>query len=230
MRVLIIEDDAGVAKFVDRGLRESGFTTEVASDGEDGIRRVVGEHYDIIILDLMLPGRDGFSVLRELRLSGDNTPVICLTARDAVDDRVKGLDYGADDYLVKPFSFAELLARIRALLRRGTLLADNPIKVADLTINTMTRQVYRGSRRIDLSAKEFSLLEYLARHAGEFVSRSMLLEKVWDVHRDPRTNVVDVHINRLRKKVDHGHDVSLIMTMRGVGYALRNPDRENADT
>ncbi|HPF40245.1 MAG TPA: response regulator transcription factor [Phycisphaerae bacterium] len=221
MRALIIEDDSGVSRFIDRGLRENGFITEVAADGEEGMRRATGADFDVIILDLMLPVRDGFSVLRELRRRGDKTPVICLTARDAVDDRVMGLDSGADDYLVKPFSFAELIARIRALLRRGSLLADNPIRIADLTIDIVTRHVERDNRRIDLSAKEFALLEYLARHVGEVVSRTMLLEKVWDVNHDPQTNVVDVHINRLRKKIDHGFGSSLIHTMRGVGYVMR---------
>jgi heavy metal response regulator len=230
MRVLIIEDDTGVARFIDRGLRESGFNAETANDGVEGCRRAIAEDYDVIVLDLMLPGRDGFSILRELRKRGDQTPIICLTARDTVDDRVTGLDLGADDYLVKPFSFAELLARIRALLRRGAVLSDNPIQIADLSIDIVTRRVQRAGRRIDLSAREFALLEYLARHAGEVVSRTMLLEKVWDVNRDPQTNVVDVHINRLRKKVDHGFESPLIHTMRGVGYVIRvaAPEKDEA--
>ncbi len=226
MRALIIEDDTGVARFIDRGLRENGFAAEVAADGEAGLQSALADDFDVIVLDLMLPVRDGFSVLRELRRRGHKTPVICLTARDTVDDRVTGLDLGADDYLVKPFSFAELLARIRALLRRGAMLTDNPIQIADLSIDIVTRQVNRAGRRIDLSAREFSLLEYMARHAGQVVSRTMLLEKVWDVNRDPQTNVVDVHINRLRKKIDHGFDTSLIQTMRGVGYVIRDPTSE----
>ncbi|MCB9852087.1 MAG: response regulator transcription factor [Phycisphaerales bacterium] len=225
MRALIIEDDRGVASFLERGLRENGFGVDVSFDGDSGYAVAARNEHDIIVLDLMLPGRDGFSILRDIRRSGQTTPVICLTARDAVDDRVTGLDFGADDYLVKPFSFAELLARIRALMRRGTLLADNPIQIGDLSIDIVTRQVQRAGRRIDLSAREFSLLEYLARHAGQVVSRTMLLEKVWDMNRDPQTNVVDVHINRLRKKVDHGFSQALIHTMRGVGYVMR----EHAD-
>ena len=221
MRILIIEDEPGVAAFIERGLREAGFAVDVAVDGEDGCRLACQESYDVLVLDLMLPGRDGFSVLRELRSRGLVIPVICLTARDAVDDRVKGLDLGADDYVTKPFSFAELLARIRALLRRGTALTTNPIVVADLSVDVVTRQVYRGDRRIDLSAREYALLEYMVRHAGQVLSRTMILEKVWDMNQDPLTNVIDVHINRLRKKVDHGFAKPLIHTIRGVGYVLR---------
>lgn len=221
MRALIIEDDEGVSRFIHRGMRESSFVADVASDGRDGLDLALREDYDVIILDLMLPGLDGFGILKALRDKGLTTPVICLTARDAVDDRVKGLNLGADDYLVKPFSFAELLARIRALLRRGNLLTGNPISVADLSIDIVTRQVQRSGKRIDLSAREFALLEFLARHVDQVVSRTMLLEKVWDMNRDPLTNVVDVHINRLRKKVDHGFDQPLIQTIRGVGYVLR---------
>jgi heavy metal response regulator len=220
--MLVIEDEPSVAGFLERGLREAGFAVDVADNGEDGCHTACTEHYDVIVLDLMLPGRDGLSVLGELRGRGLTTPVICLTARDAVDDRVKGLDLGADDYLAKPFSFAELLARIRALLRRGAALATNPIVVGDLSVDVVTRQVYRGGRRIDLSAREYALLEYLARHAGQVLSRTMILEKVWDMYQDPLTNVVDVHINRLRKKVDHGFAKPLVHTMRGVGYVLRD--------
>lgn len=228
MRALIIEDDRGVAGFLERGLRENGFGVDVSFDGHDGYAIAARNEHDIIVLDLMLPGRDGFSILRDIRRSGQTTPVICLTARDAVDDRVTGLDLGADDYLVKPFSFAELLARIRALMRRGTLLTDNPIQIGDLSIDIVTRHVQRSGQRIDLSAREFSLLEYLARHAGQVVSRTMLLEKVWDINRDPQTNVVDVHINRLRKKVDHGFSKALIHTIRGVGYVMREQTDEDA--
>ncbi len=221
MRVLVIEDDAGIRTFVSRGLKESGFVVDEATEGFEGHRLATTESYDILILDLMLPGRDGFSILRDLRGLGVRTPVICLTARDAVDDRVKGLNLGADDYLAKPFSFIELLARIRALLRRGSMLAINPIVVGDLTFDVMARQVHRANERIDLSSREFSLLEYLARNAGHVLSRTMILEKVWDMNQDPMTNVVDVHINRLRKKIDHGFSKPLIHTIRGVGYVLR---------
>lgn len=221
MRTLVIEDDPGVASFVQRGLREAAFGVDLAADGEAGLHLACTERYDAIILDLMLPLRDGFSVLRDLRQRGVKTPVICLTARDAVDDRVRGLDLGADDYLVKPFSFSELLARIRALLRRGSSLSENPIVIADLTLDVVVRTVQRGEKQIDLSAREFALLQYMARHTGEALSRTMILEKVWDMNHDPLTNVVDVHINRLRKKIDNGFDSPLIHTIRGVGYVLR---------
>lgn len=221
MRALVVEDDPGVANFVCRGLREASFLVDLASDGIMGERLSSDQSYDVVVLDVMLPGQDGFSILQGLRKRGVGTPVICLTARDGVDDRVRGLDLGADDYLVKPFSFAELVARIRALLRRSTATANNPIVVGDLNFDSVSRQVHRGGRRIDLSGREFTLLEYLVRHAGQVVSRTMLLERVWDMNQDPLTNVVDVHINRLRKKVDHGFKTPLIHTIRGVGYALR---------
>jgi heavy metal response regulator len=220
VRILIIEDEPGVAAFIRRGLREAGFAVDLADNGNDGCHMACAEPYDIVILDLMLPGRDGFSVLGELRGRSITTPVICLTARDTVDDRVRGLDLGADDYLAKPFSFAELLARIRAILRRGATLASNPIAVGDLSLDVAARQVSRAGRRIELSAREYALLEYLVRHAGQVLSRTMILEKVWDINQDPLTNVVDVHINRLRKKVDHGFAKPLVHTIRGVGYVL----------
>lgn len=221
MHVLVIEDDRRVARFIEKGMREASFVVQVAGDGNSGLQLGLNGTFDVIVLDLMLPGRDGFSVLRGLRDHGVTTPVICLTARDNVDDRVRGLDLGADDYLAKPFSFAELMARIRALLRRGAGLASNTIVVGDLVIDLIGRRVERNGRRIDLSAREFALLEYLARGAGQVRSRTMLLERVWDMHEDPLTNVVDVHINRLRRKVDQGFDYPLIHTIRGVGYILR---------
>lgn len=224
MRALVIEDDAGVAAFLSRGLREAGFAVDLASNGTQGLGLSSDERHDVIVLDLMLPGLNGFEVLRNLRERSVTTPVICLTARDAVDDRVRGLDLGADDYMVKPFSFAELLARIRALLRRGTSLAHNPIVVGDLSVDVSTRCVLRGKKRIELSAREFSLLEYLARHAGEVLSRSMILERVWGMNHDPQTNVVDVHINRLRRKLNQGFDQLLIHTIRGAGYVLRETE------
>jgi two-component system copper resistance phosphate regulon response regulator CusR len=228
MRVLLVEDDPGVASFVGRGLRDAGFAVDAAGHGDDGLRLAHVERYDLIVLDLMLPGRDGFDILRNLRERGLATPIICLTARDAIDDRVRGLDLGADDYLVKPFSFSELLARVRALLRRGPTLTGNPIVVGDLKVDVVARTVVRGPQRIELSAREFCLLEYLARHAGEVLSRSMILEAVWDMHHDPQTNVVDVHINRLRKKVDYGFDRPLIHTVRGAGYVLRESQEKAA--
>jgi len=225
MRALVIEDEPGVADFVKKGLREASFAVDVADNGIDGSHLAQVEHYDVIVLDLMLPGKDGFAVLRDLRGCDVSTPVLCLTARDNVDDKVKGLDLGADDYLAKPFSFAELLARIRALLRRGQVLANNPIVVADLSVNLVTRAVTRAGKRIDLSPNEFSLLAYLVKNSDCVLSRTMILEHVWDMNQDPMTNVIDVHINRLRRKVDSGFDAPLIHTVRGVGYVLRQDDR-----
>ena len=224
MHVLVIEDDPGVASFLKKGLREASHTVDLADNGLDGSHLACSESYDLIVLDLMLPGRDGFSVLGGLRSRGHQTPVICLTARDGVDDRVKGLDLGADDYLTKPFSFSELLARMRALLRRGQTLSPNSIAVADLTVDVISRRVCRAGKRIDLSPTEYALLEYLSRNIGQVLSRTMILEHVWDVNYDPMTNVVDVHINRLRKKIDHGFDRPLIHTIRGVGYVLREDE------
>ncbi len=221
MRILITEDDEAVAGFVQQGLREASYAVDWASDGVQGLHLASTEHYDAIVLDLMLPGMDGLTVLRNLRARKIETPIICLTARDAVNDRVEGLNAGADDYLPKPFSFTELHARINALLRRGPRLTNNPIVLGDLSIDVLARVVQRGGRRIDLSPREFALLEYLARNAGHILSRTMLMEHVWDMNQDPLTNVVDVHVNRLRKKVDHGFDEPLIHTIRGVGYVLR---------
>ena len=221
MRILMVEDDAAVAGFVRQGLREASYAVDWASDGVDGLHLASTESYDAIVLDLMLPRMDGLTLLRNLRSRKTDTPIICLTARDAVNDRVEGLNAGADDYLAKPFSFAELQARINALLRRGHRLTNNPIVVGDLSIDVLGRVVQRGSQRIDLSPREFALLEYLARNAGNILSRTMLMEHVWDINQDPLTNVVDVHVNRLRKKVDHGFNEPLIHTIRGVGYVLR---------
>ena len=221
MRALVVEDEPGVASFIEGCLREASIAVDVAVDGQAGFQLGTENAYDVIILDLMLPVRDGFSVVRGLRAEGVKAPVICLTARDAVDDRVKGLDSGADDYLVKPFSPAELLARIRALVRRTSAVTTNPIRVADLVIDVVARHVERAGRRIDLSAREFALLEYLARNVGHVLTRYMILEKVWDMNQDPLTNVVDVQMTRLRKKIDHGHAASLIQTIRGVGFVLR---------
>lgn len=221
MRVLIIEDDQAVASFVRQGLREASFAVDWACDGVEGLHLASTEAYDAIVLDLMLPGMDGLSLLRNVRSRRIDTPIICLTARDTVNDRVDGLNAGADDYLPKPFSFTELHARINALLRRGHRLTNNPIVVGDLSIDVLSRVVHRGAQRIDLSPREFALLEYLARNAGHILSRTMLMEHVWDMNQDPLTNVVDVHVNRLRKKVDQGFGEPLIHTIRGVGYVLR---------
>ncbi len=221
MRVLVIEDEPGVASFLKKGLREASYAVDLTDNGVDGSHLARTESYDLILLDLMLPGKDGFAILRDLRTHGLSTPVICLTARDSVDDRVKGLDLGADDYLAKPFSFSELLARMRALLRRGQAVSANPLVVNDLKVDVLRRSVHRGPKRIELSPTEYALLDYLARNAGQVLSRTMILEHVWDMNQDPMTNVVDVHINRLRKKVDRGFDPPLIHTIRGVGYVLR---------
>jgi len=221
MKALVIEDEPSVAGFVKKGLREAAFTVDVAQNGVDGAHLARDESYDVIVLDLMLPDKDGFTLLRELRASAVTTPVICLTARDELGDKIKGLDLGADDYLAKPFSFAELLARIRALLRRAPTLAPSTIVVGDLSVDLVGRSVTRAGKRIDLSPNEFALLAYLVRNADCVLSRTMILDHVWDMNQDPMTNVIDVHINRLRKKIDAGFAAPLIHTVRGVGYVLR---------
>jgi len=220
VRILVVEDDPSVARFLRKGLTEASHSVEHADNGVDGARLALSDSYDAIVLDLMLPGRDGFSVLRELRDCKVRTPVICLTARDSVEDRVQGLNLGADDYLAKPFSFSELAARLNALVRRSQGMPTNPIIVGDLVIDILARCVQRAGRRIDLSPREFALIEYLGRHQGRVVARTMLLEHVWGMHQDPLTNVVDVHIKRLRKKIDDGFDQELIHTIRGVGHVL----------
>ncbi len=221
MRILVVEDDPDVGGFVRQGLREQGFAVDLVADGEEGLDHASTGVYDALILDRMLPRLDGLDLLRRLRGKGVATPVLFLSARTAVADRVAGLDAGADDYLLKPFSFAELLARIRVILRRGPDTSPPVLQVADLRLDPATRVVERAGRRIDLSSKQFALLEYLMRHAGQVVSRTMILEHVWDFDFDGLTNVVDVHINRLRNKVDRDFDRPLIQTLRGVGYAVR---------
>lgn len=204
-----------------KALREQGFAADLVTDGNRGLDYAATGVYELLILDRMLPGRDGLEILRRLRAAGIRTPAIFLTAKSAVTDRVEGLDSGADDYLVKPFSFAELLARIRVVLRRGPEIQPSVLRVADLSLDPATHVVERSGQRIDLSAKQFALLHYLMRHAGEVVSRTMIQEHVWNYEFDGLTNVVDVHINRLRNKVDRGFDRPLIHTLRGVGYVLR---------
>jgi two-component system OmpR family response regulator len=221
MRVLVIEDNADMGGFLQQGLREHGYAVDWVTVGDTGLDYAATGVYDLLILDRMLPGRDGLDLLRRLRARGVATPAIFLTARAAVGERIEGLDAGADDYLVKPFSFAELLARIRVVLRRGNEAAPAALQVADLRLDPATRLVERSGQRIDLSAKQFTLLHYLMRHAGQVVSRTMILEHVWDFEFDGLTNVVDVHINRLRNKIDRGFDWPLIHTLRGVGYVLR---------
>ncbi|GAB6064735.1 heavy metal response regulator transcription factor [Deferrisoma palaeochoriense] len=221
MRILVVEDEAKVASFIRKGLEEERYAVDVAGDGEEGLELAELNPYDLIVLDLMLPGLDGFRFIQKLRGQGIATPILVLTARDSVSDKVKGLDLGADDYLTKPFAFAELLARIRALLRRGTPQASPVLQVADLTLDPAARRVTRAGRSIELTAKEFALLEYFLRNAGRVLTRTMILEHVWDQSFDSYTNVVDVYVNYLRKKVDQGFEPKLIHTVRGVGYVLR---------
>jgi two-component system OmpR family response regulator len=221
MRVLVVEDNPDMGPYLEQGLREQGFAVDLVTDGNEGFRHAASGVYDLLILDRMLPGRDGLEILRRLRAQEIRTPAIFLTARSAVLDRVEGLDAGADDYLVKPFSFAELLARIRVVLRRGPENAPAVLRVGDLSLDPATHTVERAGQRIELSTKQFALLHYLMRNAGQVVSRTMIQEHVWNYDFDALTNVVDVHINRLRNKVDRGFDRPLIHTLRGVGYVLR---------
>ena len=221
MRVLVVEDDTKVASFLRKGLKSEGYAVDIAPDGEKASELAVGEPYDAIVLDIGLPGKDGYTVLTELRQQKQRTPVLLLTARDGVEDRVRGLDLGADDYLSKPFAFAELTARLRALLRRGAPEPEAILQVADLTLDPARHEVKRGGRLIDLTPKEFSLLEYLMRNAGRPVTRAMISEHVWDMNFDSFSNVIDVHINLIRKKIDADCHVKLVQTVRGVGYVIR---------
>ena len=222
MRILVVEDDANVAGFVAKGLREAGHVVDLADNGKDGLFLATTESYDALVLDRMLPQIDGLAVLRTLRGSGDATPVLLLSALGEVDDRVQGLRAGGDDYLTKPFAFVELLARIEALARRPRAGAapEALLRVADLELDLLARTARRGGHAIELQPREFRLLEYLMRHAGQVVTRTMLLEAVWDYHFDPQTNVIDVHVSRLRAKLDRGHARPLIHTVRGAGYRL----------
>ena len=223
MRIMIAEDDAALAKFVSQGLEAEHYTVEVFSDGEQA-RVAADEHdYDVVILDLNLPKLDGVSVLRQLRLKKPSVPVLVLTQRTKVEDRVQCLDTGADDYLPKPFSFGELSARVRALLRRSHLPSESVLTIGDLKMDRVQRQVERSGRRIELTTKEFALLEYLMRNAGRKITRAMIIEHVWNLTFDTTTNVVDVYINYLRRKIDDGHAMKLIHTVRGVGYELNVP-------
>lgn len=219
MRVLVIEDESKVADFIRRGLQQEHHAVDVARDGEEGLYRSLDHDYDVVILDLMLPKLPGMEILRRLREKKPSTRVLILTAKGATEDRVKGLDSGADDYLAKPFAFAELAARVRALLRRE-IQEDTRLRVGDLEMNTSTRQVTRGDQVIELKPKEFALLEFLLRNANRPVTRTMIVEHVWDIHFDAVSNVVDVHINSLRNKIDRGFPTPLIHTVRGVGYVL----------
>jgi two-component system, OmpR family, response regulator len=225
MRILLVEDDVKIASFVEKGLRAAGYAIDHAADGESGLQLALTEPYDAAVVDVMLPKLDGLSLIEKLRQKKINTPVIVLSAKDSVDDRIKGLQTGSDDYMTKPFAFSELLARVQALIRRASGLSE-PTKliVGDLSMNLLTREVLREGRKIELQPIEFSLLEYLMRNAGRVVSKTMIMEHVWDYDFDPQTNVVEARISRLRDKIDRDFAQKLIHTMRGVGYVLReNP-------
>jgi two-component system copper resistance phosphate regulon response regulator CusR len=224
MRILLVEDDRRIARFVARGLREQAYAVDVTGDGDNAIYKLSVNDYDAVILDVMIPGRDGFQVCQDIRSEGIAVPVIMLTARDTVGDRITGLDSGADDYLTKPFAVAELLARLRALLRRGPVVRPPTISIADLVLDTGAQRARRNGRALSLTTKEYALLEYLARENGRVVSRAEIAEHVWDENFDPLTNLIDVHINRLRRKVDDGFSRRLIHTRRGAGYMLAATD------
>ena len=222
MRILLIEDDTEVAAFIEKGLGESGHTVDKAADGKSGLVFATTEDYDVMIIDRMLPGVDGLTIVKSVRAADIHTPVLILSALGEVDDRVEGLKAGADDYLTKPFAFSELDARLEVLQRRATasLNMDNRLMVGDLELDQLSRTAIRAGKTIELQPREYRLLEYLMRHAGQVVTRTMLLEHVWDYHFDPQTNVIDVHISRLRGKIDKGYDTPLLHTVRGAGYMI----------
>jgi DNA-binding response OmpR family regulator len=225
MKILVIEDESKVANFIRKGLEQSGYEVDVAADGEEGFDKFRAVDYDLVLLDLMLPKITGWELIPLLRKRKPTLPILAVTAKTEVEDRVQGLNLGCDDYLVKPFSFAELLARIQVQLRRGVALGTAELRVADLVLDPLKRKVPRAGKHIDLSNKEFALLEYLLRNKDEIVTRSMIIKNVWDSSFDSLTNVVDVYINYLRNKVDRDFDQQLIQTVRGVGYALRSSPR-----
>jgi two-component system OmpR family response regulator len=225
MRLLLVEDDKTIADFVEKGLREAGFVVDRAADGRTGLTRATAEHYDVAIVDVMLPELDGLALIDALRGRGVQTPVLILSARHSVDDRVRGLQAGGDDYLTKPFAFAELLARVQALIRRATGTAEpTRLTTADLSVDLLTRRVQRAGHTIELRPREFALLEYLMRNAGKVLSKTMILSHVWGYSFDPNTNVVDVLVSRLRDKIDRPFETKLLHTVRGVGYVLRKAD------
>jgi heavy metal response regulator len=224
MRILIIEDDPNMVRFIEKGLKEERYAVDAAKDGEEGFLLASVNPYDLIILDIMLPKLDGLAVCSKLRANRKRVPILMLTAREAVEDRVSGLDAGADDYLTKPFAFAELLARVRALLRRGTAHPVGRLKAADLELDPVSHRVWRAGREIVLTNKEFALLEYLLRNANQVMTRTSIIEHVWDIHFDSLTNIVDVHIRALRAKMDRDFAPSLIHTVRGVGYVLKTEE------
>jgi two-component system OmpR family response regulator len=224
MRILIIEDDQQIASFVTKGLRQVGFAVDHVSDGEEGLQMAELNPYDVMVIDIMLPGLDGFSVIESLRSKGNTIPILVLSARGSLDDKLKGFRSGSDDYLTKPFSFSELQARLQALLRRTTRgQIQNVLEIGDLKMDLLSRKVSRGDREIELQPREFTLLEYLMRNSGNVVSKTMILEHVWDYHFDPQTNVVDVLVHRLRTKIDKDYKMKLLHTIRGVGYVLKVP-------
>ena len=225
MKILVVEDETKTGSYLKQGLVEAGFVVDLASNGFDGLHLATGEGYDLAILDVMLPGIDGWQILQGIRRAGNDMPVLFLTARDQIEDRVKGLELGADDYLVKPFAFSELLARVRTLLRRGSKAKDaESLRAADLELDLLRRRVTRGGRRIDLTAKEFGLLELLLRRQGEVLPRSLIASQVWDMNFDSDTNVVEVAVRRLRAKIDDDFEVKLVRTVRGMGYVLEVPE------
>jgi two-component system copper resistance phosphate regulon response regulator CusR len=225
VKILIVEDEPKTGDYLQQGLREAGFTVELAVNGLDGLHLATHGDHDLLILDVMLPGMNGWQLLRSLREQGRQVPVIFLTARDQIEDRVKGLELGADDYLVKPFSFAELLARVRTILRRGRAgIEPTTLQLADLDMDLLRRRVTRAGARVDLTAKEFGLLELLMRRHGEVLPRSLIASQVWDMNFDSDSNVIEVAMRRLRAKVDDGHETKLIQTVRGMGYVLEAPE------
>ena len=223
MKILLIEDDVKISSFITKGLKESGFTVAQADNGTDGLSLALNESFDAAVIDIMLPGKDGLSVIEEMRKKQVNLPVLILSAKRTVDDRVRGFETGGDDYLTKPFAFSELLARLQALIRRANHIVEpTSIKVHDLVLDIATRKVTRGSEKINLQPREFSLLEYLMRNENRIVSKSMIMEHVWDYNFDPHTNVVEARVCKLRDKIDKGFEVPLIHTVRGVGYVLKS--------
>ena len=224
MRLLLVEDDPHLGRFIQKGLQEERYAVDLATDGEEGFYLASVNQYDLVILDIMLPKLDGFGVCRKLRADRKTTPILMLTAREAVEDKVAGLDTGADDYLTKPFAFTELLARVRALLRRGSALPSGRLKALDLELDPVSHRVWRAGQEIPLTNKEFALLEYLLRNANQVLTRTAIIEHVWDIHYDSMTNIVDVHIRALRSKIDRNFAPSLIHTVRGVGYVLKTEE------
>jgi DNA-binding response OmpR family regulator len=221
MRVLVVEDNKKMAAFISKALKEEGYAVNTLYDGDEALATISTTPFDVVVLDIMLPGRDGLSVLRQLRQRGNHTPILLLSARGGVNERVEGLDAGADDYLAKPFALEELIARVRALVRRGGETKSTVLRLADLTLDTATRKAQRGGRAIELTTREYSLLELLLRSPGRICGRMTILEKVWDYNFDPGSNIVDVYIGRLREKIDAGAKVKLLHSVRGVGYVMK---------